>query len=633
MRSSDVVVGILVLLSIAACGAAAPPDGIVPEVVGRLEDARIREASGLARSQQQPGVLWLINDNGAKEIVHAIDHRGARLGEFDLKKASNKDWEDLASFRLDGKPYLMVADIGDNDAKHDHRTLYFVVEPTPKKKGKEKLSWQLDFAYPGGPRDAEAATVDVDNQRALILSKRDLPPRLYEVPLQPEAEDTRTATWLGTVNSLHQPTRQEIAIAPSIKDWFWQPVGMDISADNQAAVILSYRTVYYFQRKAGQTWLEALNSKPSRVSLGNFENAESVAFGDNKRTVFVTGENKHSRLLRIDFNEPVVESVTLMTFNVQNLFDNIDDPDKDDKAYLPLAAKQSEAHIAACNEIPVDDWREECLNLDWSDAALDHKLEILAQTFRQVAGGAGADIITLQEVENASILNRLRTEKLADLGYQPAILLEGTDARGIDVAILSKYALAGEPQLQPLELPDFPERAGDTRGVLQATFTLPDESLLTVFSVHFPAPYHPTEMRIAAYEHLTSLLDALPDNHHAFAAGDFNTTSTEDQREGLLDAYARPHWTIAHDLGCDDCEGSYYYGRDSNWSFLDMIFFSPARGGKTTAQIRGDSVEIANRYPPQVSKNSTPEHFHSQEGTGVSDHWPMIATIELTKKQ
>ena len=633
MRSTDVVVGCLVLFIIAACEAAAPPDGIVPEVVGRLEDARIREASGLARSQRQPGILWIINDNGAKEIVHAIDHTGARLGEFDLKKSHNKDWEDLASFRLDDKPYLMVADVGDNDAKHDHRTLYFVEEPSPQKKGKEKVSWQVRYAYPDGPRDSEAAAIDIENNRVLILSKRDRPPRLYEVPLQADKDEVLTATWLGTIDSLDRPTRQEVAFAPKTKDWFWQPVGMDISEDNLAAVILTYRAVYYYQRSPGQDWLEALNSKPARISIGNFKNAESIAFGDDKRSVFVTGENKHSRLLRIDLSKPAVESVTVMSFNVQNLFDNIDDPGKDDKAYLPLARKQAETHIAACNEIEVDSWRDECLNLDWSDAAIDHKLDVLAGTIRQVNGGRGADIIAMQEVENASILDRLRKEKLADLGYQPAILVEGTDVRGIDVAILSKLPLANEPQLHPLKLPDFPEREGDTRGVLQATFVLPDNSLLTAFSVHFPAPFHPTEMRVAAYEHLASLLDSLPDDHHAFAAGDFNTTSKEDAREGLLDAYARPHWTLAHDVGCSDCDGSYFYHGDSSWSFLDMILFTPARGAKTTAQIRGDSVRIANSHPPQVSENGTPERFRSDKGTGVSDHWPMIATIELAEKQ
>lgn len=300
MRSLEVVVASLVLLIVAACGAAAPPDGIMPEVVGRLEDPGIREASGLARSHRQAEVLWIINDNGAQEFVHAIDLTGARLGEFDLKKSRNKDWEDLASFRLDGKPFLMIADIGDNDAKHNRRTLYFVEEPAPQKKGEEKLSWQVSYAYPDGPRDSEAAAIDIENSRALILSKRDIPPRLYELPLQADTDEVLTATRLGTINSLRRPTRRDVALAPKIKDWFWQPVGMDISEDNLAAVILTYRAVYYYQRQPGQDWLEALNTKPVRVSLGNFKNAESVAFSDNKRTVYVTGENKHSRLLRVD---------------------------------------------------------------------------------------------------------------------------------------------------------------------------------------------------------------------------------------------------------------------------------------------------------------------------------------------
>jgi hypothetical protein len=292
------------LLVVAGCSNAEQPAAptLAFEVTGRLEDSRIREASGLARSQRQPGLLWIINDNGAKELVHAIDHSGARRGEFKLKKSRNVDWEDLASFRLDDTPYLMVADIGDNDAKRRHRSLYFVEEPKPKKKGDEKLDWQVEYVYPDGSRDAEAAAVDVDRQRVLILSKRDIPPRLYEVPLRTESDDVVTATRLGAVNSLRHPSRQEVEFAPKSKDWYWQPVGMDISEDNLAAVILTYRAVYYYQRQADQDWLDALNRRPIRISLGNFKNAESIAFGNDEREVFVTGENKNSRLLRVDLS-------------------------------------------------------------------------------------------------------------------------------------------------------------------------------------------------------------------------------------------------------------------------------------------------------------------------------------------
>jgi hypothetical protein len=306
-RSMHRLTPILILISTGACSepgnsltSEKTPD-LRPVVIGKLEDPSIREASGLARSQRQEGVLWVINDNGADEWVHAITPRGKRLGEFDLKKSKNKDWEDLASFELDEKPYLLIADIGDNDAKHKSRTLYVVEEPQAKKNKDKKIAWRIDYKYPDGPRDAEAMAVDIENRRALVLSKRDIPPVLYALPLQPESEETVTATWLGTITSLPAPSRQDVEFAPKTKDWHWQPVGMDISEDNLAAVILTYRAVYYYERQPGQDWFDALNSKPRRVSIGNLRNAEAVAFGDDGRNVVVTGESKHSPILLIDF--------------------------------------------------------------------------------------------------------------------------------------------------------------------------------------------------------------------------------------------------------------------------------------------------------------------------------------------
>ncbi|MCH7637754.1 MAG: hypothetical protein IIA12_08830 [Proteobacteria bacterium] len=290
------------LLLFAGYAATAPAATPVPEVTGRLENPAIREASGLARSQREPGVLWVINDGGANKIVHAIDHAGIRQGEFKLKKSSNKDWEDLASFRLDDIAYLLIADIGDNLAKRPYRTLYIVEEPQAAENHKAKIAWRLDYSYPNGPRDAESVAVDVENQRILILSKRDIPPLLYALPLRPNVGDKLTATFLGPVLSLPRPRREDVEFAPFRKDWYWQPTGMDISQDNLAAVIMTYRAVYYYERHPEQDWFDALNSKPLRISLGNFENAEAIAFADDQRTVVVTGENKHSRVLRIDLN-------------------------------------------------------------------------------------------------------------------------------------------------------------------------------------------------------------------------------------------------------------------------------------------------------------------------------------------
>ena len=601
-------------------------------VSGRLQNAEIDEASGLAASRRDPDILWVINDDGPA-VLYAIDTRGAARGVTRVSKAHNRDWEDLASFSLQETPYLLIADIGDNEAKRDNLTLYVIEEPDLEN-GNAKIAWQFDFRYPDGPRDAESIAVDAANERILVMSKRDIPAVLYELPLRPANDETVVARRIGLMSSLPQPRRQDVVNAPILYNWFWQPSGMDIKADGSAAIVVTYDALYYYPRAAGQKWRVALSQPPYGLGLGKTKNVEAIAFSNDGDAAFVTAEQRHAPLLRVDLSTPQqpAPEVTVMTFNVENLFDNSDDPGKNDETYLRFEDKQSPAHIATCEEIEVERWRDQCLYFDWTDAVIDHKLSVLAETIKQVNDGRGADIIALQEVENVAILERLRNEHLADSGYLPAILIEGQDIRGIDVAFLSRLPLAEAAKLHPLFLEDYPDRVGDTRGVLEATFELPDGSLLTGFSVHFPAPFHPTEMRELAYEHLNGLRARLPPDRNVFAAGDFNTTGSEDSEQKVLDRFAEPYWTVAHEL-CEGCKGTQYYAPDDSWSFLDMILFAPGRGEKTTWQIRADSVQIANRHAQQVTKDGTPLRFDPVELVGVSDHWPVLLTLELMQKQ
>ncbi len=326
-------------------------------------------------------------------------------------------------------------------------------------------------------------------------------------------------------------------------------------------------------------------------------------------------------------------TVTLMTFNVENLFDTRDDAGKEDRAFLPLTLKQSAEHKQACARIEQTQWRDQCLNWDWSEEILKKKLSVVAQTILQVGDGSGPDVLAMQEVENVGVLERLRTEYLSAGGYGPAILIEGQDERGIDVAFLTRLEVVGQPTLHPLRLPGTsPDRVADTRGILEATFRLPGGALLTGYAVHFPAPYHPTEMRIAAYEQLNALRAALPADRAAFAAGDFNTTSSEDREKSMLQRFARPQWIVVHERGDVGGKGTNYYERGDSWSFLDMILFSPARGthdrGGRHWGVRANSARIANRIAAQVH-DATPARFRLPEGSGVSDHWPLLVAIEL----
>jgi endonuclease/exonuclease/phosphatase family metal-dependent hydrolase len=325
------------------------------------------------------------------------------------------------------------------------------------------------------------------------------------------------------------------------------------------------------------------------------------------------------------------DSLTIMAFNVENLFDNVDDPGKEDRTYLARADKQSAEHRAACNEIEVDRWREQCLDWDWSDDIIEKKLAVVAAVILQVGNGRGPDIVALQEVENIGILERLRTEHLAAADYGPGILIEGDDRRGIDVAFLTRLELAEPPTLHRIDFTGAGEdRAYDTRGILEATFVRPDGTLMTGYSVHFPAPFHPTEMRVAAYRALNARRAELPANRDAFAAGDFNTTSREDREEDMLGRFARPAWTVTHEVGCEGCKGTSYYAPRDDWSFLDMILWSPAAdsGENATWELRANSVRIANAAPGQLRPQGTPWRFEMPEGAGVSDHLPLVMTIE-----
>jgi endonuclease/exonuclease/phosphatase family metal-dependent hydrolase len=329
--------------------------------------------------------------------------------------------------------------------------------------------------------------------------------------------------------------------------------------------------------------------------------------------------------------QPPAATVSLMTFNVENLFDTRDDAGKDDRTFLPLSAKETDEHRQACSELENEYWRDQCLHWDWNEQILHLKLAAVAGSILQVGNGRGPDILALQEVENLGILERLRTEYLGAAGYAPAILIEGNDTRGIDVAFLTRLEVVGKPVLHTIPFEGAPaKRIADTRGILEATFRLPGGALLTGYAVHFPAPYHPTEMRVAAYRLLNELRSSLPADRAAFAAGDFNTTSREDREKSMLERYARTHWTAVHEQGDPGAKGTSYYPPDDSWSFLDMILWSPARSrGDASWSLREDSVQIPNRFPAQVLDGGIPARFELPAGSGVSDHWPLLVVVEL----
>ena len=74
------------------------------------------------------------------------------------------------------------------------------------------------------------------------------------------------------------------------------------------------------------------------------------------------------------------EAVSIMTFNVENLFDNTDDPGRDE-TYLPKETKLTNF----ISEMPPSEGASLARDLfwDWSDDVVRQKLKVVGATIRQ----------------------------------------------------------------------------------------------------------------------------------------------------------------------------------------------------------------------------------------------------------
>ena len=304
---------------------------------------------------------------------------------------------------------------------------------------------------------------------------------------------------------------------------------------------------------------------------------------------------------------------SVMTLNTQNLFDTIDDPKKNDKAFLPIELKQSQSHINSCNAIRVKSWKDECLNLDWDEKTKDAKLNNLVQEIKNY-DTFGPDILALQEVENSNILSQLFS-LLKPYGYKYFALVEGNDYRGIDNAIISKFKII-DTKLHYISFTGDNENK-DTRPIMDATLIVNDK-IIKIYNVHFPAGYHPVSMRIDSLNTLKGLLK----NHEypVIALGDFNVNQKEDSKLGIYNSQLR-YWNVGHLTDCRNCKGTYYYSYENTWSFLDTIFISKNRGLSYVSDTVNVHVTDTNSF------DKKPKRFNPQTDLGVSDHFPIVAKL------
>jgi len=270
-----------------------------PRIAGLMTEARLTETSGLAAASR-PGHWWVINDSGHPAELHLMDASGKRVASVGIAGLSNTDWEDLASFTLDGRRYLMIADTGDNGGIRRSLNLHVVTEPLQVRDGESlPVAWSLRFRWPDGARDCEAVAVDAARGEILLVSKKRVPPELFRLPLRPADDSLQVAERIGLLAGIAQPSAEDLIRNPVYGRFRAQVSAADLSPDGLTLAVLNYRAAYLYTRAADGSWTAALQS-PARLDFPWMPQAEAIAFAADGRSLWVAGEQTPSPLLRFD---------------------------------------------------------------------------------------------------------------------------------------------------------------------------------------------------------------------------------------------------------------------------------------------------------------------------------------------
>jgi hypothetical protein len=287
-----------------ACLLAAAPAAAVhwgqAQYAGLLADPELAEVSGLAASRLQPGRYWANNDGDNGAALQLIETDGSRVASVVLEGATNVDWEDIASFRLGDKAYVLVADTGDNGGLRETLKLFVVEEPAKVRDG-EKLpvAWTIEFKWPDGARDCEAVAVDAARGEVLLVSKKRVPPELFRLPLQPRKDGgVQVAERIGTLSGITQPREEELRRNPVYGRYRSQVTGADLSPNGRVLAVLNYSRIYFFVRPEGRAWGQAELDHAGALDFPWLPQAEAIAFSLDGLSLLIGGEQRPSPLLQ-----------------------------------------------------------------------------------------------------------------------------------------------------------------------------------------------------------------------------------------------------------------------------------------------------------------------------------------------
>ena len=312
------------------------------------------------------------------------------------------------------------------------------------------------------------------------------------------------------------------------------------------------------------------------------------------------------------------DSFRLAFYNVENLFDTIDEPNTIDSEYTPNSS------------------------LKWNTQRYFTKLKNISKV---VEAMNFPTIMGMAEVENRRVLEDLITQPLLSSKNYGIAHFDSPDERGIDVAMIYRKS-EFEIKKQKTHAIKFPNSDDKTRDILEVNGILRGGMEVTVFVNHFPSrrggaqESEPKRVYVASVlrKAVDSLFQKNP-NARIVIMGDFNDEPSNNSLKKTLGA-AEWHRETAtsvpsaalYNLGAaieKRGEGTEYY---RGWDVLDQIIVS---GTFLDARSKTTTKDEETVFNPDlvIFKDKAGQRLPNRTYTGpiyrggFSDHFPVFIEI------
>jgi predicted extracellular nuclease len=305
---------------------------------------------------------------------------------------------------------------------------------------------------------------------------------------------------------------------------------------------------------------------------------------------------------------------TIAFYNVENLYDTINDPAVDDEEFLPAGKNK------------------------WTGERYAKKLSNLSRVIDTLGGGPS--LLGLCEVENEEVLKDLASQPLLKSKNYQVVHRHSPDKRGIDVALLYRKGDFQPESVSSLRVNLPGDSALPTRDILLVAGKLNGQSLYA-FINHWPSrrggEQESAGKRMAAALVARKAVDSLlkiNKDAHIVLMGDFNDQPSDASLTQGLKAEGLSGKSDLVNLSAALAEkglGSHSY--KETWNMLDNLIVSRTMCGKG----KGLKVlpESASIYNPVWMHDKYAKHAGAPYRTyagpkfigGFSDHYPVYFKV------